>query len=272
MLKYMYITNDPTTAKIVEAAGVERVFVDMEYVGKAERQGGMDSVQNTHSLEDVARIRAALTHAELLVRINQIYDGTSAEIEGVIRAGADAIMLPYFKTAAQVSTFLHLVNGRARTILLFETPESVAHADEILALPGIDECYIGLNDLHLGYRQRFLFEPVADGTVAALCRKFKQAGLPFGFGGVARLGTGSIPAEQVLAEHIRLGSTRLILSRTFCNADLISDYSQIEQIFTQGIAELRRAEQEMLQWSDAALLQSFTRLQQSVAQLVSNMQ
>ena len=33
-LKLMYITNDPSVAKIAESAGVDRIFVDMEYIMK----------------------------------------------------------------------------------------------------------------------------------------------------------------------------------------------------------------------------------------------
>ena len=44
MLKLMYITNDPAVAKIAADAGVDRIFIDMEVLGKAERQGGMDTV------------------------------------------------------------------------------------------------------------------------------------------------------------------------------------------------------------------------------------
>lgn len=40
MLKLMYITNDPRTARIVEQAGVDRIFVDLETLGKALRPGG----------------------------------------------------------------------------------------------------------------------------------------------------------------------------------------------------------------------------------------
>ena len=55
MLKLFYITKDPAVARIAQAAGVDRIFVDMEYIGKAQRQGGMDTVQNHHTVEDVAR-------------------------------------------------------------------------------------------------------------------------------------------------------------------------------------------------------------------------
>ena len=58
MLKLFYITKDPAVARIAQAAGVDRIFVDMEYIGKAQRQGGMDTVQNHHTVEDVARVAA----------------------------------------------------------------------------------------------------------------------------------------------------------------------------------------------------------------------
>lgn len=37
-LKLMYITNRPDVALIAERNGVDRIFVDMEYIGKAKRQ------------------------------------------------------------------------------------------------------------------------------------------------------------------------------------------------------------------------------------------
>ena len=67
MLKLMYITNRSEIARIAERAGVDRIFVDLETIGKQERQGGMDTVQSHHSLDDVAVIRDSIGHAELLV-------------------------------------------------------------------------------------------------------------------------------------------------------------------------------------------------------------
>lgn len=71
-LKLMYITNRPEIAQIAQDAGVDRIFVDLEYIGKADRQGGMDTVQSRHTLEDVQRVAKSLTTAELLVRVNPI--------------------------------------------------------------------------------------------------------------------------------------------------------------------------------------------------------
>ena len=271
MLKLMYITNDPQVALIVEQAGVDRVFVDMETVGKELRQGGMNTVQSRHTVEDVIRLRRVLTEAELLVRVNPVYPGSEAEIDAVIKAGADIVMLPYFKTAKEVETFLSFVGGRARTMLLFETPESVECVDEILALPGIDECFVGLNDLHLGYHRKFMFELLADGTVERVCRKFARAGKPYGFGGIARVGTGTLSADRIIGEHVRLGSTAVILSRSFCNTAGITDPDEIREVFEKEVPKVRQAEQAFAAAAPAELEENHRAVQSAVRNIMENM-
>ena len=221
-LKLMYITNDPKVAEIAEAAGVDRIFVDMEYIGKADRQGGMDTVQSHHTAEDIKAVKKVLKTAKLMARCNPIHEATSEycsseeEINKAVEAGADIIMLPFFKTAEEVKRYVDAVGGRAKTLPLVETPEAVEHIDEILETEGIDEIFVGLNDLSLGYGMKFMFELLANGTVEKLCKKFEEKGIPYGFGGIAALGKGILPAEKVIAEHYRLGSTCAILSRSFC--------------------------------------------------------
>ena len=244
-LKLMYITNNTDIAKIAESTGVDRIFVDLEYIWKNLRQGGMDTVQNKHTPNDAAKIKKALTKAELLVRINPIHDATDKyrsteeEINAIIDAGADIIMLPFFKTASEIKRFINAVDNRAKTMLLFETAASIENIDEILALEGIDEVYIGLNDLSLDYGKKFLFSLLADGTVEKISRKFKQKNLPFGFGGLATLEGGMLPGKIVLAEHSSLNSSSVILSRSFCNTNIIKDLNEIEKIFKTGIKDIR---------------------------------
>lgn len=250
-LKLMYITNRPEVALIAEKSGVDRIFVDMEYIGKSERQGGLDTVQNHHTVNDVRTLRTVLKNAELLVRINPIHDQTKEycsseeEINAVINAGADIIMLPYFKTVDEVKRFIKFVRGRTRISLLMETPESVAVVDEILALPGVDEIHLGINDMSLGYGKTFMFELLSDGTVENLCLKFKHAGIPYGFGGVSSIGTGELPAEAILKEHYRLGSSRVILSRSFCNISKDTDINYIREKFETGVRGMRAFEKEI---------------------------
>ncbi len=249
-IKLMYITNKPEIAQIAESSGVDRIFVDMEYIGKGERQGGLDSVKNHHTVEDVRVMKQAVESAEVLVRINPLHEAageycsSQQEIDDVIRAGADIIMLPYITSAQQVRDFLRFVGGRVKTMPLIETPQAVEAMDEILALDGIDEIYIGLNDLSIGYNKKFMFELLADGTVETLCLKCKLKGIPYGFGGVASLGKGMLPSEYVIREHYRLGSTCAILSRSFCNVDKVSHIGIISSTFIDGVKAIRELEAE----------------------------
>ncbi|MBQ9977552.1 MAG: aldolase [Clostridia bacterium] len=249
-LNLMYITNRPEIAQIAETAGVDRIFIDLEYIGKGERQGGMDTVQSRHTLEDVKRVSEAITTAELLVRVNPIHEATDdycsseEEIDTAIKNGADILMLPFFKTLAEAKRFISTVDKRAKTMLLIETPEAVEIIDDILQLDGVDCIHIGLNDLSLGYGKKFMFELLSDGTVERLCAKIREKGIPYGFGGIASLGKGMIPAEMIIKEHYRLGSTCAILSRSFCNVNKITHMGVISSTFVNGIRELREFEAE----------------------------
>ena len=257
MIKLMYITNDIQVAKIAENAGVNRIWIDLETNGKEERQKGLDTVKSKHKIEDIGKIKNAITNSELLVRINPMYDDSKEEIDNVIKQGADIIMLPYFKTVKEVKTFIDLIEERCKTMLLVETPEAVENIDEILKLKGIDELHIGLNDLHLGYNKKFMFELLADGTVEYLCNKFKEYGYSqYGFGGISRLRTGTLPAEDILIEHYRLGSNAAILSRSFCDTDKIKDLKEIKKLFNNGIKEIRQLEKKLANYSQEQFLKN----------------
>ena len=241
-IKLIYITNNEAVARIAQDSGVDWIFIDLEVRGKAERQGHLNTVQSGHSVEDVRKLRPTLYRSELLVRVNPPYDGTKKEVDQVIAAGADIVMLPYFKTKQEVEDFIACVNGRAKTCLLLETPEAVDNIDSILDVPGIDSIHIGLNDLHLAHGMHFMFELLADGTVEKLCQKIGARNIPYGFGGMARIGELDPPAEAILAEHYRLGSSMVILSRSFCNAAEIKDQGLIREIFDTGVKKIRACE------------------------------
>ena len=260
MMKLMYITNKPAVARIAEDAGVDWIFLDMEVIGKAFRQSGLDTVQNHHTVDDIKRIRKTISKAKLLVRVNPIHDAlenypsSKDEIEASIEAGADMLMLPYFKTVEEVKTFIHLVNGRAKTLLLLETVEAANLIDKILEVPGIDMIHLGLNDMHQELGKKFMFELLADGTVERLGDKIKAKGIPFGFGGIATLDGGALPGSMVLKEHVRLGSSIVIVSRSFCNTEIVTDLNEVKRIFDTGISGLRALEKEASQ-ADTAYLE-----------------
>ena len=271
----MYITNKPAIAQIAEDAGVDWIFVDMEFIDKDSRQGGLDTVQNHHTFEDVKIIRKTIKKAKLLVRINPIhealndYPSSKDEVDAVIEGGADIIMLPFFKTVDEVNTFLQMVGGRAKTMLLLETVDAANLIDEILDLPGIDMVLIGLNDLHLQLHMKFMFELLANGTVERLGEKIKAKGIPFGFGGIATLDGGALPGSMVLKEHVRLGSSMVIVSRSFCNTDVVTDLNEVRAIFQNGIREIRELEKETLTKSSSYLENNHREVVETVNHIAS---
>lgn len=275
MLTLMYITNNPVTAQIAQKAGVDRIWLDMEYIGKDERQGGMDTVQNHHTIEDIKNLRPYVTDSELLVRVNPLHDATdkycssAQEINDTISAGADVVMLPMFRTAEDVRTFVNLVDGRAKLQLLVETAEAVSNIDEILEVEGIDEIHIGLNDLHLAYHKDFMFELICDDTISSLCKKIAAKGIKYGFGGIARVGYGMLPAEYIIAEHYHLGSTAAILSRGFCDANIVKNPKEIESIFIEGVKNIRLKEKEVERFSEEEYNRNLDTIREKVALIIA---
>ena len=244
-LKLMYITNRPDVALVAERYGVDRIWIDLETLGKEERQKGMNTVKSQHKVEDIRRIKPILSTSEMLVRVNPWNENSEKEINDVVSAGADIIMLPMWKSAAEVTKFLSVVAGRCKTTLLLETKEAAECLPEVLANGGMDEIHIGLNDLHLSYGMNFMFELLADGTVERLTSMIKESRIPYGFGGIARLGEGELPAEKVIMEHYRLGSTRAILSRSFCDVFKINEIEKIERLFSENMSDLRDYEKRI---------------------------
>ncbi len=256
-LTLMYITNIPGIARAAETSGIDRIFLDMEDIGKEDRQAGMNTVKSHHSFEDITNVRVAIRKAELLVRINPIHEAqknhcdSEEEIDTAIACGADVLMLPMFKTRKEAERFVERINRRAKTLLLVETPEAVDNLEDILSVPGIDEVHIGLNDLHIAYHRKFMFELLADGTVDNLCRRIAAKNIRYGFGGIARIGRGQLPAEYIIGEHYRLGSQIVILSRSFCDLNELSDIEQISSLFSKGVYDIRSYEEKASRFTPA---------------------
>ena len=229
-MNFMIIENDLELVKKYDSLSVDRIFIDLEILGKKERQGHLDTVISNHSIEDIKNIKPYLKNSKLLVRINPINMNSRLEIDTCIGYGADIIMLPMFKTKKEVETFISFVNKRAKVCLLLETTQALCRIDDILELNGIDEIHIGLNDLHLSMNLDFMFELLSGGIVDYLSNKIKNKNIPFGFGGIATLDSGMISGEMVLKEHIRLDSSIVILSRAFKNV-AAEDFAKFEKEF-----------------------------------------
>lgn len=248
-MKLMLLTGNPEFAKKAENCGVDRIFLDLEYINKAERQMGRNTFITQNTVYDVMPLRKALKKSELLVRVNPINPLSKQEIDMVCQQGADLVMLPMAYDAADVIEFVRLVDGRAKTVPMIETPQALARIDEILDVKGVDEIYIGLNDLHIGMGLAFMFELLSGGIIEYAAEKIKAKGIPFGFGGMAKIGEGTLPAENVLAEHIRLGSQSVILSRTFRN-EVDAEGKKVLDLELE-ISKIRKKEEEISKWNES---------------------
>jgi hypothetical protein len=132
--------------------------------------------------------------------------------------------------------FLALVGGRVPVILREETRAALENIAAFARLEGVEALHLGLNDLAIEYGYPFLFQVVAAGLVDTAFAHARAANphLPLGFGGVGRLDATPVSGRLVLAEHQRLGSAAVILSRVFHG-----DSQSLQEVRRKGI-DLRR--------------------------------
>jgi HpcH/HpaI aldolase/citrate lyase family len=231
-------TDDPHLARRADDAGVDRVGIDLDRLGKAARQRGRGTWLSPHREEDLEDVSAALKRATPFARVNPLNLDSAREIEAVLARGASVLMLPMVTTAAEAREFVRIVNRRATTVLLIEHIEAVRRLEEIVAVEGVDEIHIGLNDLALSLDLPNRWLVLADDLALDAARKARDAGVQFGLGGIGRAGDNDlpVPADLVYAEYARTGATGALLSRSFTST---------EEDLT---AEVRRAREALEAW------------------------
>ena len=228
------LTSESSLAREADRAGVQRIGVDMERLGKMARQRGHDCRISAHTWDDLAAVGEVVQAARLFVRVNPIHDGTEREVEIALGLRASVLMLPSFREADDVARFIDQVRGRARVVILVEQAAAVARIRSILQVPGVNEVMLGLNDLRLQFGVANHFEMLASPVIDMLATEVLARGLPLSIGGVGRVGDASlpVPVDLVLAQYPRLGATGAWLSRSFCRVTEGSD-------FDAGVRELR---------------------------------
>lgn len=238
-LTFLMIVDDAEIARFVHDSGVDRLFVDLEYIGKDARQGKLDTWKSRQTLSDVSRIREAVPSGHLLVRVNPMHEGTLAEVEEVLSRGADSVMLPMFRTQDELKRFADIVNGRAEVLPLVETADALRAVPEICDTVPIGRLHFGLNDLHLDLGLRFMFQPLVMGLLDDATAALRTSKIPFGIGGLARVGEGLVSPEFLLGEHVRLGSDAAILSRTLHRRATSLDRLRDDMDFPEELKRLR---------------------------------
>jgi hypothetical protein len=214
---FTLFTNDAQLAQSADAAGIDRIGLDLEKIGKNERQEGLKSWISDHEESHLPAVRDILRSADLFCRTNPVHKDSKAEIDSLIRHGVQVLMLPMFTTVKEAATFIEMVDRRAKVSLLVENVTAAMRIHEIVKLQGIDEIHIGLNDFHLSARLNSHFEVLTSDFLDCLSAIIRNSGIPFGFGGVGRLSDDSlpVPSDLVYAQYPRLEATRALISRVF---------------------------------------------------------
>ena len=113
MIRSIIITNNTAVAHKACDAGVEYVMIDLEKNGKTDRQKEFNSWISDHNFCDIEKLKNSMNSGKVLVRINPYNVSTPRDIEDVISAGADEIMLPMAKNESECKLFVEAVDGRA---------------------------------------------------------------------------------------------------------------------------------------------------------------
>ena len=156
---------------------------------------------------------------------------------------SQAMSAMYQQEVPQYGTLLELV-ADVNLAVLENNPqlhEQLANADELARLNVERHGAIRVGTAEELATLRRMFAIMEE-----LCYKFKKANIPYGFGGIAALGKGDLPAEKIIIEHYRMGSTSVILSRSFCNTNEVKDIETIKSIFINGIKEIRDYEKTVV--------------------------
>jgi hypothetical protein len=212
------LCRDLDLVRAADEAGVQVIGLDLERLGKDQRQRHVpDARVSPYDFEDLRAVCAAVRRATPFVRLNPLHAGSGAEIERALACGARAVMLPYFRAADEAAAFVRLVAGRARVSLLVETGAALVRLHHILAVEGVDEIMVGLNDLHLDLGLASPFEVLASDLFAAAAAQVRRAGLRFGFGGVTCPDDPDLPVapDLLLAQYARLQAGAAWIARSF---------------------------------------------------------
>jgi citrate lyase beta subunit len=236
---------DPVLARRADEAGIDRIGLDLEVIGKAERQRDLGTWVSSHREEDLRTMRRAVTRGLLFCRINPIHPRSRAEIERVLAYGVDVLMLPMFTTVEEVETFVELIAGRAKAVPLLEHRLAIERIERIVRVPGLDCMHVGLTDLALSLNESNRFALMASTLLVRIAAVVRDAGLRLCVGGIGRAMDDSqpIPTDALYAQYARLGATGALVARAFFGADPMA---------VDVAVEVRRCRERIAYWQQCS--------------------
>jgi hypothetical protein len=209
-------TDDVALARAAARAGVARIGPDLEILGKRERQPGAHNLISGHGADTLPALRAEIGDAALFIRCNPPHPGLAGELEWALDTGVTAVMLPMVREVAHATAVADQLRGRAELILIIEHADALPLVDELAAIDGITELYVGTNDLarSLGLRSRFAtMTPAILGPIAEAAHAADRHFSFFGLGALAAPGL-PVPTDLILAEWMHYDVTRCMVARS----------------------------------------------------------
>ena len=88
-----------------------------------------------------------------------------------------------------------------------------------------------------------------------------------GFGGIARIGEGMLPSDNILGEHVRLGSSSVILSRTFKGVPGVDANARSVDL-KEEVQKVRDRMKEIQNWTVAEFTQNAGFVREAVDSVV----
>lgn len=203
--------SNPQLLMEIDAEKPAGFVVDLEKKGKYLRQKLYDTQISEHSIRDLKKARQ-LTNAKVITRINPQTRLNKDEINEVLDAGADELLIPMVESVEEIEKVLATVNDRAEVGIMLETNKALQIASELDKLP-LSRFYVGLNDLAIENRQHNIFTPMIDGTIEDLRAKVSKK---FGIAGLTHPNFGyPIPCAMLIRMMIALDCSFGILRRSF---------------------------------------------------------
>jgi 2-keto-3-deoxy-L-rhamnonate aldolase RhmA len=237
----MLWSADPILAARADDAGIDRIGLDLEILGKADRQRGLGTWVSSHRIDQLRDVRSVVKRAEFFCRINPINADSQAEINQVLAYGVEVLMLPMFTTVEEVEKFVVMIDGRAKAVPLLEHRLAVDEIDRIVRVPGLDCIHVGLTDLALSLNAPNRFALMASPLMERVAAAVERQGLRLCIGGIGRALDDSqpIPTDLIYAQYARLNATGALVSRAFFGGNRAA--------IDVG-AEVARCRQRMAHW------------------------
>lgn len=207
------------TGRIVAACGFDFAFIDMEHntmgidtaaqIAVACHDAGVTPIVRVPGYEhylatrllDAGAMGIVFPHVDSAEHARQLVDNCKYPPMGHRSLGGPMAQLGFRPVPRAEST--EIVNRETLLVMMLETPQAIANADAIAAVPGVDVLLIGTNDLTLemGIPGKYDDPRVVDAyrAVVAACRAHGK-----------HVGMGGIYDNPSMEKYVRLGA-RFIL-------------------------------------------------------------